>query len=355
VNALLTLPPSGVSYRTTLGTACLVAALARVGTTEAVHELILVSRDQGGAFKPEVARQLRALGDRATAALILASHDSQKDLARWASGELEALGKKVPGDAVQTRSNQVLSDVLEAYGMTRDLDALTAVLSFVNSDRRQIREAARRSTLAYGDLALPKLREAFANLTGSPPPQAWSAEEVARALFASDDRVRLQDVYAIMDEGLAEETAGKHADAVGAFEKVLARQPLFERRAEMVPAFVLYAHSLEGSDGPTAKAYYRTALRLAPEGPRANQARSALDYLDAEDLLARGVTDERLLRQAAEEDPGNVDAHRELARIEAERARKDLLVVRCTEGGAAALALVTGLVLASGRRQKRKK
>jgi tetratricopeptide (TPR) repeat protein len=354
VHLLLEVEPSGVSHRTALGTACLLTALARAGTTEAVLAMILVVRDQGGALKPEVARQVEGLGDGSTAALILAAHDPARDLARWATGELEALGKKVPGDAVQTKSNQVLSDVLEAYGVTRDLDALSAVLSFVNSDRSQIRDAARRATLAYGDLALPKLREAYASLAGRAPPQEWSAKDISHALFAEDDRLRLQDVYALMDEGLADEARGQHEDAVEAFEKVLARQPLFERRAEMVPAFVQYAQAKETGDRPSAEAYYRIARRLAPDGPRAPEVASALDFLEGEDLLARGIEDERLFRRSADEDPGNAKAHAEVARLDAERDQRQKTLQHYAEGFGAAAMLIAGVVLWVERRSRQR-
>jgi len=319
----------------------------------AADAFIAFVKNQGAANRPEMARQVRAAGDRATAALILAAHEPTRDVARWASGELEALGKKVPGDAVQTKSNQVLSDVLEAYGSTHDLDALSAVLSFVNADRAQVREAARHATLTYGDTALAKLREAFANLMGTPPPQAWSAAEVAHELFVQNDRLRLQEVYALMDVGLLAETAGKHEEAVAAFERVLARQPMFERRAEMAPAFVALARSEEDAHRDAAAVHYRNALRLAPDGPRAGQVASALDYLEGEDLLARGITDESLFRRAANADPGNVKAHAELARIEAERTGRQLTIRRYEEWGGAIAALAVGIVLLLGRRVRR--
>jgi tetratricopeptide (TPR) repeat protein len=349
--ALLGMSPSGVSYRTALVTACLVEALAQIGTTRAVRELILVARDQGGAFRPEVVVELQKLGERSIAALILASHDPATDVARWASLELETLGKKVPGDAVQTKTNQVLSDVLDAYGTTRDLDALGAVLSFVNSDRTEVRDAARRATLAYGDAALAKLREAYANLVGTSPPQNWTAADVARELFAQDDRLRLQDVYALMDTGLTDEAGGNHEQAVEAFEKVLARQPSFERRAEMVPAFVLLARSKEGTDRSAARAYYHAAARLSPDGPRAAQIASALDYLEAEDLLARGIRDVGLFRRASEEDPGNVKAREDLARLELEEDRQARVIRRATEASGVFAAIVACLVLFVGRRR----
>ena len=351
--ALLDHPSPGVSYRTALASTCLIETLARIGTTPAVRELIAAANDQGGVFKPEVAKELSDLGDRATAALIIASHDSSRETARFASSELEALGRKVPGDAVQTKSNQVLADVLDAYGATRDMDALGAVLSFVNSARAQVRAAARKSILAYGDSASPKLREAYTNLAGSPPPAAWSAADVARELFAKDDRTRLEDVYALMDKGLTAEGEGKHDEAVENFEQVLARQPLFERGAEMVPAFVLLAKSKEDSDRRAAEALYRVAARLAPDGPRASQIRSALDSLAAEDLIDHGIEDAALFRRAAAEDPGNIKAHDELARIALAESRRSATIERYTEACGGLCAVVCAAVLLSGRSRKR--
>lgn len=292
------------------------------------------------------------LGERATAALIRAEHGPRSDVARWAAGELETLGRKVPGDAVQTKSSQVLSDVLQAYGDTRDADALSAVLSFVNADRAEVRDAARRAVLAYGDAALAKLREAYTNLVGHPPPDAWAAADLARELFASDDRSRLRDVYALMSAGLADEAGSQHEAAVAHFEKVLARQPLFERRAEMVTAFVLAAQSKEDTEPHAAAAYYRIAERLAPDGPRAGQAHSALLYLEGEDLLARGITDERLFQLAAIDDPGNVKAHAALARIESQRAERERKVRHYAEGGLVAAALFAGLALIPRKRSR---
>ena len=352
---LLELPPSGVSHRTALATTCLIGALERIGTTEAVREMILVSRDQAGAFRGEVTRQVDKLGEKATAALILAAHDPARDLALWAMGELESLGRRVPGDAVQTKSNQVLADVLEAYGTTHDMDALPAVLSFVNADRTLVREAARRATQAYGDLALPKLRESSANLSGTSPPPTGSAMDVSRELFSTYDRFRLSDVYAVMDRGLADEARGEHESAVRLFEEVLARQPLFERREEMVPAFVLYARALEDRDRRSAEAYYRVARRLSPDGPLASQVASALDFLEGEERMDGGIVARDLFRRASEEDPGNRKAHDKIALLDAERERRRTMLARYAEGCGAAAMLAVGLILWIGRRTRPKR
>jgi len=92
------------------------------------------------------------------------------------------------------------------------------------------------------------------------------------------------------------------------------------------------------------------ATRLSPDGPRVSQAHSALLYLEGEDLLARGITDENLFRLAASENPGNLRAHAELARIEARRASRDLKVRRYAEGGIAVAAILAAIALLPRRR-----
>ena len=261
----------GPGGKAALTTAALIRALAHAGTTPAVRQLVKVAGDAGGAFRPEVTRQTRALADKAVPALIEARKDSSSDVRHWASNQLEALGKRIPGDAVQTKDNQVLADVLRAYGSIHDLDAVPVVLSFVSSDRVQVRTAAREALGAFGQDAVWKLREAYSNLTGKSAPEGWAAAEVAKELFAAYDRFRLQEVYGLLEEGLKKDKEGKPDEAVAAFDKVLARQPMLDRRAEMVPAYAAQGQKVEDADAPAALALFRTAVRLAPEGPRAPQ------------------------------------------------------------------------------------
>ena len=56
---------------------------------------------------------------------------------------------------------------------------MPVILSFVNSDRAQVRAAAREALAAYGQDAIWKLREAYAALTGKPANEGWTAPELA--------------------------------------------------------------------------------------------------------------------------------------------------------------------------------
>lgn len=338
--------------RTALATLALLRALRQVGTTPAVRAMVKVAGDHDGAFRPEIARLLRELGDRAVPAL-LETRRAAPEVRHWSYAQLEAMGKRVPGDAVQTQDNQVLADVLKAYALIHDLDALPVILSFVNSDRVLVRNAAREALADFGQDAIWKLREAYANLTGKPAPDTWTAPDVARELFAAYDRFRLQEVYGLLEEGLKKEKAGRIEEAIADFDKVLARQPMLDRRGEMVAGYVAYARSLEESDPGKALAVFRKAARLAPDGPRISQINAEIAYLEGKELLGRGIADVEPFRRALALDPAHEGARRELDRLEENaQAREERL--RALAAAAAFVVIATlGIILFGGRRPRR--
>ena len=80
----------------------------------------------------------------------------------------------------------------------------------------------------------------------------------------------MAEVYKLMDEGAAHAAASRWAEATSAFDKVLARSPVFERRKEMAPAYVAHAKTLEEKDPAAALEMLRKALRLDPKGEGEN-------------------------------------------------------------------------------------
>jgi tetratricopeptide (TPR) repeat protein len=355
VETLLQTKGDAAAVRATLTTVCLLRALAHIGTTPAVRQLVLAASDAGGAFRPELLRLMKQLGDRAVAALIEARKDAPADSRAWASSVLDVLGKRLPSDAVQTKSNQVISDVLHAYASVKDLDAVPVILSFVNTDRAQVRTAAREALLQYGQDALWKLREAYASVTGKQAPEAWTAAELAKELFDAYDKFRLQEVYALLDEGLARQREGKLSEAVSDFDKVLARQPLLDRRSDIVEGYLAYAREIEAKDRDGALTYLRKALRLDEAGPHANEAMSEIDYLEGEDLLGRGVADAELFRKAVQLDPNNTHARAELARLESDASDREARWRRLAAAGAVFALSVAGIILFGARRRVKKR
>ncbi|MDB4995832.1 MAG: hypothetical protein JWM74_3264 [Myxococcaceae bacterium] len=331
------------------------ARLAAIGTTPALRELVATGDDHGGVHRPEIARLLTPLGERAVPALIETKLRS-KSLHKWAIALLESMGKRTAADAVQTKSNLVLAEVLHAYAVSHETDAIPVVLSFVSSDRAQVREAARDAILLYGKEARTQLRESYSNLVGHNAPDEWDEAKLARELFAAYDRTRLHEVYALLDEGVAKAKAAQGdpkqlGEAVAILDKVLARQPMLDRRIEMIPVYVQYAKTIEDESPELALASYEKAQRLDPEGPRAGQIASAIATLEAKALLARGIEDRAALERAARLDPANTKAREELDRLDAKsEARHATLKAWATAAALLFVALAATILLWPRRR-----
>jgi tetratricopeptide (TPR) repeat protein len=351
LESLLQQKPDGPTTRA-LTTVALVRALAHAATTPAARQLVLLASEAGGVLRPELSRQMKAMGDRGVAALIEAKRDPSQETRTWAGNLLEQMGKRTPGEVVQTKDNQALADVLRAYAGIKDLDALPVVLSFVSSDRAQVRAAAREATMAYGQDAVWKLREAYAALTGDAAPDGIPAADLAKKLFEAYDRFRLQEVYALLDRGLSKQKEDKLKDAIADFDEVLARQPMLDRRAEMAPAYAAYGESLEATDRPAALAALRKALRLDEAGPASSHVRSEIDTLEGEDLLAHGIADTEPFEQALALDPQNAKAREELTRLHAATESSRSRGWRLAAAAVVLVAALAGIVVVGGRRRR---
>jgi hypothetical protein len=338
-------------YKTAVWTVALLRGLAHIGTTPAARQLVAVAQDHQAQLRPEVGRLVKQLGERAVPALIEARKAETSDQRHWAALQLEGLGKRLPGDAVQTKNNQILSDVLRAYGTIHDMDALPVILSFVNSDRAQVRKEAREAVAAFGQDAIWKLREAYSNLTGKTAPDGWSAEQVRTELWAAFDRFRLDEVYKLLEQGRALEQNGKLEEATSAYDRVLARQPMLDRRGEMVSGYVAYAQSLEDKEPEKALALFRKAERLDPEGPRKAQIQAEIAYLEGMSLVARGVAEAEPFRRALELDPGHAKARVELDRLENAKEERKGRTQRFVAAGVVLAVAIAGILLFGGRKR----
>jgi hypothetical protein len=171
-----------------------IRGLGHAATTPALRELVTMTEPFEGAYKNEIAKIFKGLGEAPIPALLEARR-AAPETRKWAQAQLEALGKKTAGDAAQVKSTDVLCDIMRAWAATKDPEAVSVVLTLVNSDRIPVRTAAREALAAYGQEAIWKLRETYLNITGKPATDGWSAEQTAKELFAAFDRVRLNEVY----------------------------------------------------------------------------------------------------------------------------------------------------------------
>lgn len=328
--------------------------LAADGGTPAVREMLWTYAYFGDLVRVDLQRKLMRLKDKAVPALIEARQHDAKMLQRWASLRLEDMGKAIPGEAVSTNDTQILADVLRAYGRTRDVDALRVILSFCDHDRAELRQAAREATTAIGEPGLWQLRDAYLGMTGEKPPRGWTWDRVARELFGMQDQARLAEVHALMDQGAKDGAAGRLEPALEAFDKVLARVPLYDRRAEMAPIYVARAAALADERPSEALGLYRKALRLDPKAPNASKLEAEIAYLEGLELVAAGTPDKLLFARALELDPAHERARAELTRLgdQAVQEQRTDLTRYGIAGGIAVLALLAVAWLGRGLGRK---
>ena len=180
------------------------------------------------------------------------------------------------------------------------------------------RFVSRQAVTLLGELGSIELRDAYETATGSSAPRQWSWRRVAEELFARFDGQRLSEVYGLFAEGRAAEARGDLDAARSAFDQVLARDPLFERGALMVPVYLAFAERALDADPRAAELAARRAERLAPEGRERDRALSERYTLEAAELVRRGIVDDALLSRARTLDPDN----RYAAALEAEIAAR---------------------------------
>jgi tetratricopeptide (TPR) repeat protein len=350
---MLAMPrPKDSAWRDVVKLLAMERMLVATGTTPAVRELIALHAYFGELLRIDLQRQIAKLRDRAVPALIEARQHDAKLVQRWANKQLDLLGRAIPGEAIATNDTQILADTLRAYGRTRDVDAVRVILSFCDSDRVRLRDAAREAIAAIGEPGIWQLRDVYLNLTGDKPPREWSWDRIARELFATHDRARLAEVYRLMDEGVAAMNAGKRTEATDAFDKVLARAPLFERRKEMVKAYIDRAKSLGDDRREETLAMLRKALRLDPDGEQAKAIESEIAHLEGRLLIERGTPDKFVLKRALELAPDHAGARQALASLEDRRVERKSYTNRYLGAGAVGVAALLAMLFITRRRSK---
>jgi hypothetical protein len=276
-----------------------------IGTLPAARRVISGYVRFGEILRADTEQALARMGDRALAALIETTVHPTPRFAQWAKLELEGMGKHVASEAVQVSDPTLRADILLAYGKARDVGTARLLIAFAASERAQVRLAARQAVTLLGELGTVELRDAYETATGTSAPRSWSWRRVAEELFARFDGQRLSEVYGLFAEGRAAEARGELDAARAAFDQVLARDPLFERGALMVPVYLAFADRVADADPGAAELAARRAERLAGEGPSRDRALSLRYTLEVAELLRRGIIDDALLARARALDPQN--------------------------------------------------
>jgi hypothetical protein len=290
--------------------------LGQIGTIEAVRGLIDIYVRFGEFLRVDTQLQLEHLGDKAIAGLIEARRHPAEKISKWAYRQLDARGKALPSDAVQTTDYSALADILRAYGRVKDPDAARIVVSFANSERAQIRDAARQAIALFGEVGAWQLRDTYEAVVGKKPPRDWTWERTARELFGEFDRLRMAEVAKLFETGNAARLKGDMNAMVAAFDRVLAQSPNFERREELIAGYLDFARKNADDKREAALQAVHRVDRLSIGSPEHNAVQSLLLTLQAETLEAQGIADQTLLRRAIELDPQNSRAKSVLSRLQ---------------------------------------
>jgi hypothetical protein len=307
--------------------------LEHLGTTPAARGIVEVYVRFGEFMRLDAQRALARLGDRAVPALLEARRHPAEKISRWATRQLDALGRLTPGQAAQIADPQILSDVFRAWGRTRDLDAARIVISFAGSERGQLREAARQAIAMFGEAGHWQLRDAYENVVGKRAPRDWTWERTARELFGELDRLRRLEVEDLFEAGQKAQASGDLDAMRKAFDEVLARAPFFERADEMVGGY--WAYGKKNADEKPSDALFalRRAERLSRGASHHDRIESLLLTMEAERLGSTGVVDRNLFKRALELDPGNARAKEALDTLSRPIARGDKKVRYSIAGG----------------------
>lgn len=327
--------------------------LAEIGGIRGARELVQVYVRFGEFLRVDTQLQLDKTGDYGVAALIEARRFPAEKIARWAERQLDTKGRAIASEAIRTDDPEALADILRALGRTRDPDAARIIISLSNSERAQVREAARQAVVMLGDVAIWQLRDAYESIVGERPPRDWSWERAARELFGRFDRLRLARVFAIFEEGLKARADGDLERMRLAFGKVLARSPRFERANEMAPGLLDYARQADAAHRADAIDALRRAIRINTDRSLDPSMNSLLLTLLAERHADHGVADQTLLRRALEFDSSNRKAKSLLSELERADTVGQVRWARYGAAGVVSATALTAILVILLRRKRR--
>lgn len=279
--------------------------LEAIGTLPAARRVVSVYVRFGEFLRVDTQLALGRMQDRAIAALVEASGHPVPRIASWATKQLESMGKAKPSEAVQVLDPTLRADVLRAYGKIHDIESARLLISYAESERAQVRLAARQAITLLGEPAEWPVRDAYEKTVGTRAAREWPWDRVARELFAEFDRQRLAEIYSVFRQGQKAAEQGDLGVASAAFDRVLEWDPLFEAGPLLAPTYFAFAESLADKDAHAAEIALRRVERLASDGALRDRAASLRQTLEARELLERGLVDEVLMRRAHELDPRN--------------------------------------------------
>ncbi|MCU1279767.1 MAG: lyase domain protein repeat-containing protein, partial [bacterium] len=350
---------------------------------DAVDPIFKLAFENDGVFRDECGRAIRSMDSYAVPKLVELMHQpnagkqSMAKQRRYASYQLDRMDRQRPQKAISTApDDRVRAEIIHAYGDTRALDAVEAILGQVDSPAHRVRREARWAWLryvtgkgpppapkrkrklpggkeeseekpdylTYREIATLALQKQLAAINNEPPDPNATAKQMTDELFDYYDKKRAAEWDGEFASAKAAETRGDLKGATDEYGWILAHDPNYAHRAEMAHAFARYGDSLrDQGDVPRALGHWRQAIDLAPEGADARYAAARVALYDGLDALHHGSADTGAFKRALALDPSLTEAHAGLSRAEWMQVRRRWR--RAAEGLLAAIAIAIGLWL----------
>jgi tetratricopeptide (TPR) repeat protein len=368
-------PPTRAEMETAraeaLATVKLMRAIAASKRLDAVDPIFKLAFEYDGVFRDECGRAIRSMDSYAIPRLIELVHQqnvgkqSMAKQRRYAAYQLDRMDRQRPQKAIATApDDRVRAEIIHAYGDTRALDAVEAILGQVDSPAHRVRREARWAWLqyvagkapppapkrkrklpggkeeaeekpdylTYREIATLALQKELAAINNAPVDPNASAKQLTDELFAYYDKKRAAEWDGQFAAARAKEERGDVRGAVDEYGWILAHDPNYAHRGEMAHAFARYGDSVrDQGDVPRALGLWRQAIDLAPDGPDARYAGARVALYDGLEALGHGHADVGAFRRALALDPSLGEAKRGLSRAEWMQARR-----RWTRGAMAA-------------------
>ena len=131
----------------------LLRSLERIGTRDSGKKVVKLFDFDQGSWRHELRCVRSRMGLKLLPVLIEMRGHENAAVRRWAARGVRALGMKDPSIAVRIADHHLVAELLLAYANPLDFGALPVIVSSMNSDRMEIRNAARQApaTSAWRD------------------------------------------------------------------------------------------------------------------------------------------------------------------------------------------------------------
>lgn len=370
-------------------------ALSASQRMEAAAPLFAAAFVERGILRDEAGRALRALGSYAIPTLVRHAYDisrSQRRQRRYAAYQLDRMDRARPSRAIASAPNDaVRSEIIKAYGEMHAIDAVEPILRQVDSTSNRVRQQARLAWLGYvvgpppppapmrkrklpggkeedeakedylnyRELAALAVARQLEELAGDQEAPQGSAEEMTRALFARYDARRAAGWETVFAAAMSKRAGGDLAGAIADFSRILARDPLYQRRGEMASAYAeLAERRRQEGQADEAMALFGQAAALASQAEASGEAArcaAMADLIAGEQAATPAGERRRLLERARRLDPSLTAGAEALARLQAadshlRRARQIVFVGTVLVAGS--LVATLGHIAARRRRQR---